>query len=508
MTRPLNLLIPMAGQGKRFRRAGYDTYKPFVQIFGKPMIQYVLDAFPPQVTRRIIADRALLTDQQLDYLTRQAGVIVHFVPSHELGPAYSIHQARDQLPLDEAFFIAYCDITWTWDYAQVERLLDEDGVVYTRRRFHPHLVGSNYSAFCMPAPDDADRLQEIREKGSFTKEWMKEPLSVGCFYVRDGNAMMRAITTMIAEDRKVGSEFFPSLIFNDLIKAGQTIRLQDVDFFVHWGVPAQLDDLLLWVETCRKLAEPPPAIDAVNACCMGGVGARMQELGATPKALLPLTAGEPMFRYVARRFGCRSNTFIVNDAIGRLIRPQVGNAADVLDIGPPTNSQLATLKMARGFLREQARFMLTSCDALGLWDRAAFEAYLAREQPDAVIFTFAPTLLQDGLGGSHTYVESSGAWVRRIHIKRKPVGEARGLAGFFWFKAGEVFDELDRIPDDPVHELCADHVLKYMLEHGKRIGAFPLDAYLHLGSPTEFQEFEFWRTYHDVFPATPVSMTS
>ena len=103
MTRPLNLLIPMAGQGKRFRRAGYDTYKPFLPIFGKPMIQYVLDAFPPHVTRRVLADRSLLTDEQLDFLTRQPGVIVHFVPSHELGPAYSIYLGwYSQLPADPA----------------------------------------------------------------------------------------------------------------------------------------------------------------------------------------------------------------------------------------------------------------------------------------------------------------------------------------------------------------------------------------------------------------------
>ena len=501
MTRPLNLLVPMAGQGKRFRRAGYDTYKPFLPIFGKPMIQYVLDAFPPQVTRRVLADRSLLTDQQLDFLTQQPAVIVHFVPPHELGPAYSIYQARDELPLDEAFFVAYCDICWTWDYAKVERSLDVDGVVYTRRQFHPHLAGSNYSAFCKPAPDDANRLQEIREKGSFTREWMNEPLSVGCFYVRDGNAMMRAITAMIAEDRKVSGEFFPSLIFNDLIKGGQTVRLQDVDFFVHWGVPEQLEDLLSWVRTCHKLAEPPRAIDAVNVCCMGGVGARMRELGTVPKALLPVAEGEAMFRYVTRRFGCRSNIFIVNDAISRMVSAQGVNGGEILDIGPPTSSQLATLKMASGFLRQQTGFFLTSCDALGLWDSVAFGAYLEREHPDAVIFTFAPTLLQGGLGGSHTYVESSGALVHRIHIKHKPAGDARGLAGFFWFKEGEVFGELDRIPDDPGRELCADHVLKYMLEKGKRIVSFPLDAYLHLGSPAELQEFEFWRKYHGIFPA-------
>src|SRR5688500_17290385 len=124
MTRALNVLIPMAGQGKRFRQAGYDTYKPFLPIFGKPMIQYVLDAFPGHVTKRIIADRSLVSDEQLAFLEAQPGVVVHFVPSHQLGPAYSIYQARAELPLDEAFFIAYCDIHWTWDWAAVETLLD------------------------------------------------------------------------------------------------------------------------------------------------------------------------------------------------------------------------------------------------------------------------------------------------------------------------------------------------------------------------------------------------
>lgn len=496
----LNLLIPMAGQGKRFRRAGHDTYKPFLPIFGKPMIQYVLDAFPEHVTKRILADRSLLTDQQLEFLQRQPGVVVHFVPSHDLGPAYSIYQARAELPLDEAFFIAYCDIFWTWDYARVESLLDRDGVVFTRRRFHPHLVGSNYSAFCKPAPEDPTRLQEIREKGSFTDQWMNEPLSVGCFYVRDGNAMMDAIAGLIEEDRKVSQEFFPSLLFNDLLKDGQDVRLQDVDFFVHWGVPAQLEDVLAWVRTCRRLAEKPAVSDSVSVCCMGGSGVRMREFGDVPKALIPVADGEPMFQYVANHFGCQSNFFIVNDALGATLEAHGLSGQHVIDIGPPTTSQLATLKMASGFLREQASFLLTSCDALGLWDADEFKAFLDRERPEAVVFTFEPTLLQGVLEGGHTHVETAGPLVSKIHIKEKPHDQLRGLAGFFWFRDGSVFGELDQIPEDPGRELCADHVLKYMVERGQRVGSYPLEAYLHLGSPVELQEFEFWRGFHDIFP--------
>ena len=351
MTPPLNLLIPMAGQGKRFRQAGYDTYKPFLPIFGKPMIQWVLDAFPAHVTKRVLADRSLLSDEQLAFLQRQPGVVVHFVPSHSLGPAWSIHAARAELPLDEAFFIAYCDIFWTWDWASVERVLDADGVVFTRREFHPHLVGNNYSAFCKPAPGDPNQLAEIREKGSFTDDWMREPLSIGAFYAKSGDAMMRAISAMIAEDRRVSAEYFPSLLFNDLVAEGRNVRLQDVDFFVHWGVPAQLDDLRNWVHTCRALGEAPVTTTAVNVCCMGGSGVRMKGLGGVPKALMPVAGGTPMFRYVAGRFACQHDYFIVSDAMGGVLTSNGVSEAQVIDIGPATASQLATLKRASVFLR-------------------------------------------------------------------------------------------------------------------------------------------------------------
>ena len=134
MSRPVNLVIPMAGRGKRFRRAGYDTYKPFLPIFGKPMIQYVLDSFPAHVRKFVLADRDLLTIDQVAYLEAQPGVVLVYVPSHDEGPAYSILTARGQLPLDESFFVAYCDIFWTWDYTAVEQLLDHDGIIFTRRQ--------------------------------------------------------------------------------------------------------------------------------------------------------------------------------------------------------------------------------------------------------------------------------------------------------------------------------------------------------------------------------------
>ena len=39
----INVVIPMAGQGSRFIKAGYSKPKPFIDVLGEPMIAHVLE---------------------------------------------------------------------------------------------------------------------------------------------------------------------------------------------------------------------------------------------------------------------------------------------------------------------------------------------------------------------------------------------------------------------------------------------------------------------------------
>ena len=39
----MNILIPMAGEGARFKTAGYKHTKPLIPVNGKPMIQQAIE---------------------------------------------------------------------------------------------------------------------------------------------------------------------------------------------------------------------------------------------------------------------------------------------------------------------------------------------------------------------------------------------------------------------------------------------------------------------------------
>lgn len=45
LSKPINVVIPMAGAGSRFAVAGYEVPKPFIEFNGKMMIEHVLASF-------------------------------------------------------------------------------------------------------------------------------------------------------------------------------------------------------------------------------------------------------------------------------------------------------------------------------------------------------------------------------------------------------------------------------------------------------------------------------
>ena len=44
----VQFVIPMAGAGSRFQKAGYKLPKPLIPVLGKPMIQLVVENLTPK----------------------------------------------------------------------------------------------------------------------------------------------------------------------------------------------------------------------------------------------------------------------------------------------------------------------------------------------------------------------------------------------------------------------------------------------------------------------------
>jgi NDP-sugar pyrophosphorylase family protein len=512
------LIIPMAGLGRRFVEAGIEGYKPFVPVHGAPMVGHVAAHFPPPdmtggVERIVIAVEDYLEDVHKEFLVNRLGATIIYVEPHSDGPAGSLARAapklleRDLSLFDRPLFVAYCDIDWLWDWQEARALMADpsvDGAIFVHNGFHPHLYKDNLSAFCRPEPSDPGICAEIKEKGSFTLDWVEEPVSIGVFYVRRGGDLLTACVNLANEEsRRVAGEFYPSVAMNDLILKGARIALSPVPWYVHWGVPEQLLDFDRWEAIERSVDEAVMARSRwPRVVCMGGKGSRMIGVSDKPKPLIPIR-GQPMFDFIVDKFPAGRTLLICGREMQDILGPSLPH--DVLPVPSDTKSQLETLQWAQRALVEEGPFFLLSCDCYGLFDAFAFEEFLAWQKPDAVIFSFEPSLLQKRLQGAHSHISFSDDRVIDVHIKGREGPRDRGLAGFFWFNGGSYFRLLDHIPPDAEHEMGADHLLKHMVDTGHKVLHYPLDAYVHLGTPEELREFLFWCRRPSVF--RPASLT-
>ena len=149
----LNLIIPMAGKGKRFVDKSYTKYKTLLEV---DKYNTVYDKLVSNFNHKSI--RIILILNNETYLKdknkfKKKNVTIIKIKNHNNGPLYSLRVAADELnkliKQDQGIFISYSDINWTWDIKKVLNYIkDVNACVFTHTGFHPHLEVNTKSDFC------------------------------------------------------------------------------------------------------------------------------------------------------------------------------------------------------------------------------------------------------------------------------------------------------------------------------------------------------------------------
>ena len=74
------IIIPMSGQGSRFKDAGFKLPKPLINVAGKPIIAYVIDLFPKETNFIFICNQDHLNNK--NYKMRD--IILKYCPTTNL----------------------------------------------------------------------------------------------------------------------------------------------------------------------------------------------------------------------------------------------------------------------------------------------------------------------------------------------------------------------------------------------------------------------------------------
>ena len=255
----MQIIIPMTGYGSRFKSVGYKKLKPFIEVCGKSMVEWIVKMFPGDENNIIFICRQEHLDD-LDYIKPELKRIapnarIFAIKNWEKkGPVNDVLLACEMIDDNQPVLISYCDYYMHWDYEEFKKLAkqhDCDGAVPCYSGFHPHLIPlKNFYASCKV--DAKENLIEIKEKFSWEKDKKRARHSPGIYYFKTGAIMKKYCQQMIDANDNIKGEYYASLPFNYLVKDGLKVWCPvNVTHFCQWGTPKDMKKSLFWINIIR-----------------------------------------------------------------------------------------------------------------------------------------------------------------------------------------------------------------------------------------------------------------
>ena len=212
----LNIVIPMAGHGSRFLKAGYSDPKPLIPVCGKPMIELVIDNLKPSCEHRFIfiCQAEHLHNYPLRNLleTKTPGCKIIEVSKVTEGAACTVLLAKECINNDDQLMIANCDQYIDIDINQYIDSLspDIDGLIMTMKE-----NSNKWSYIELNSQNEITRVVE--------KEVVSDEATVGIYNYQCGADFVKAAESMIAKNLRVNNEFYVAPVYNEMIASKKII---------------------------------------------------------------------------------------------------------------------------------------------------------------------------------------------------------------------------------------------------------------------------------------------
>lgn len=235
----LNIVIPMAGAGSRFAKAGYADPKPLIPVHGIPMIKVVIDNLKPSREHRFI----FICQREHVELYGLTEKLNNWAPNCSIveldglteGAACTVLHAKHFIDSDSPLMIANSDQYIDLDIDHYLSKLDSenlDGLIMT--------MTANDPKWSFVGLAKNDLVTNVVEKQVISNE-----ATVGIYNYAHGKDFVRAAEAMIDKDERVNNEFYVAPAYNQLITEGQKVGIYNIGAeaagMYGLGIPADLN---------------------------------------------------------------------------------------------------------------------------------------------------------------------------------------------------------------------------------------------------------------------------
>jgi len=238
----INIVIPMAGEGSRFSKVGYEKPKPFIDVNGKPMIVRVLENLSYPHAQYILIARKEHMEKEPDLVKEiEKKYNAIFIPIDSLteGTACTVLYARKYINNDTPLLIANSDQIVDMNIGDFindckDRKLDGSILTFIDKDRDPK--------WSFAKINENNLVTEVKEKVAIS-----DCATVGIYLYSKGKEFVNAtIDMMIANDR-VSNEFYTCPTYNYAITDNLNIGIYTIKVNQMHGIGTP-DDLNAYLD--------------------------------------------------------------------------------------------------------------------------------------------------------------------------------------------------------------------------------------------------------------------
>ncbi len=238
----MKVLIPLAGAGSRFFKAGYTDPKPLIDVAGKTMIQRVIENIGLPENENVF----IVQKQHMQKYPKMKEDLQNCVKNSVLveidglteGAACTTLLAKDYIDNDEPLFIANADQWIDWDSKHFQKYCKGlDGCI-------PFFLSDSPKHSYSRVDYNTGNITQVAEK-----QVISNFATVGMYYWAKGSEYVSCAEEMISRNIRFNNEFYICPVYNILINSrGGVVKPYPVYEMRGMGTPEELNSFLIKLE--------------------------------------------------------------------------------------------------------------------------------------------------------------------------------------------------------------------------------------------------------------------
>ncbi|UKJ08242.1 NTP transferase domain-containing protein [Solitalea lacus] len=258
-------LIPLAGRGNRFAKAGYKDPKPLLEISGKPMIIQAANSLPNSQEQVFVTLQEHLNNYPLEKALKSEFPDSKIIAINNVteGQAITCNLGLKEVDENSSLLIAATDNGMIYDKEKYQKLIDDENVDAIIFTFRHHISSKNNpQMYGWIKTDENDNAVKVSVKVPISENPFNDHAIVGTFYFRKIAYFKKALQSLLEKDIKVNGEFYVDSLMGELIDLGLNVKVLEVDDYICWGTPEDYETFVYWQSFFHKASWHPYRLES------------------------------------------------------------------------------------------------------------------------------------------------------------------------------------------------------------------------------------------------------